>query len=191
MAFDRGFSPFVIHEFYADPVTTRYYPLILYDIPRNHLTSSGEYVIEIEQVDRTSYRLVSRKLPKFDLLEEDSHVTSENRDYERVHLDNVICYPSRLADGNQFLLLGKNDDEKMRLLIAPREGRALEIIFLSFSFNEAKTRLEAEWEKRRALRDKETGGTGGQSTVIEENSSEEERREENENRGIRESSPSD
>ena len=193
MAFESGwkFSPYVIHELDADPVTTRYYRLSNYGYPQNHLTSSGEYVIEIEQVDRTSYRLVSRKLPKFDLLEENPYVMSQNRDDQQVHLDNVICYPSRLADGDHFLLLGKNDDEKMRLLIAPREGRALEITFLSFSFNEAKTRLEAEWKKRRALRDKETGGTGGRSTVMEEDSSEEDSSEENENRGTRESSPPD
>ena len=187
MAFQsrRKLSPYVIYELDADPVTTRYYPLILYDY-QNHLTSSGEYVLATEKMDRTSHRLVSRKLPRFDLLEEDSQVTSQNRDDQQVHLDNVICYPSRLADGDHFLLLGKNDDEKMRLLIAPREGRALEIIFLSFSFNEAKRRLEAEWEKRRALGDMGTGGTGGQSAVMEENSSEE-----NENRGTRESSPPD
>lgn len=79
----------------------------------------------------------------------------------------------------------------MRLLIAPREGRALEITPLSLSFNEAKRRLEAEWEKRWALRDKETGGTGEQNTVMEDSSeedrneedrAEEDRREENDSR---------
>ena len=183
-------SPHVIHELDADPVSTRYYPLDHRDYPRNHLTPCGEYVIETEEVDRTSYRLVSRKLLKGDLCEEDSDVPSRNQDDQRVHLDNVVCYSSRLADSDRFLLLGENDDEKMRLLIAPREGRALEITPLSVSFNEAKRRLEAEWEKRRALRDKETGGMGEQSAVMEENRSEEDNREENENRGRRASSPS-
>ena len=171
-------SPYlcIIHELGADPVTTRYYPL---EYQHHHPTPSGEYVIETEDVDRTSSRLVLRMLPKADLFEEDSNVTSQNQDEERVFLDNLICYPSRLADGYHFLLLGKNDDEKMRLLIAPREGQALEVHPLSLSFNEAKGRLEAEWEKRRALRDNETSGTGEQSVVMEENGSEEHRSEEN------------
>ena len=198
-------SPHVIHELDADPVTTRYYSLYHQDYPQNHLTPCGEYVIETEEVDRTSYRLVSRKLLKGDLYEEDSDAPSRNQDDQQVHLDNVVCYSSRLADSDRFLLLGENDDEKMSLLIAPREGRALEITPLSVSFNEAKRRLEAEWEKRRALGDKETGGTGEQSAVMEENRSEEDsseedeseedrseedNREENENRGRRASSPS-
>ena len=166
---DRVSSRHVIHELDADPVTTRYYPLIYYGSPQNHFTSSGEYVIETEEVDRTSYRLVSRKLPKADLYEEDSMTTIQDEDDERVHLDNFICYSSRFADSDRFLLLGENDDAEMRLLIAPREGQALEITPLPLSFNEAKRRLEAEWEKRRALRDKETGGTGERSTVMEEN----------------------
>ena len=169
---DRKLSPHVIHELDADPVTTRYYPLDPYDYPRNHLTPCGEYVIQTEEVDRTSYRLVSRKLLKGDLCEEDCEVPSQTRDDERVFLDNVVCYSSRFANSDRFLLLGENDDEKMRLLIAPREGRALEITSLSLSFNEAKKRLEAEWEKRRALRDKETGGTGEQITVMEDSSDE-------------------
>ena len=175
-------SPHVIHELDADPVTTRYYPLNHRDYPQNRLTPCREYVIETEEVDRTSYRLVSRKLLKGDLCEEDSDVLSQNQDDQGVHLDNVVCYPSRLADSDRFLLLGENDDEKMRLLIAPRAGRALEITYLSLSFNEAKRRLEAEWEKRRALR--ETGEMGEQSAVMEDSS------QEDENRGKRANSPS-
>ena len=178
-------SPLVIHRLDADSVTTRYYPLIYQGYPRNHLTPCGEYVIQTEEVDRTSYRLVSRKSPKADLHEEDFYVTSQHQDDQRVYLDNVVFYSSRLADSDRFLLLGENDDEKMRLLIAPREGRALEITTLSLSFNEAKRRLEAEWEKRRTLRDKETGRTREQSAVLEEDSSEE-----NDNRVERASSPS-
>ena len=166
----------VIHKLDAVSVTTRYYPLyypLMYEGDKSyHITPCGEYVIETEEVDRTSHRLVSRKLPRADLLEEDSHLTSQHQDDQQVHLENVICYPSRLAKGYGFLLLGKNDDEKMHLLNAPREGRALEIRPLSLSFNEAKRRLEAEWEKRRALRDKGIGGTGEQSAVTEEDTSE-------------------
>ena len=135
-------------------------------------------MIETDEVDRNSYRLVSRKLLKADLCEEESHVTSQNQDDQQVSLDNFICYSSRFADSDRFLLLGENDDEKMRLLIAPREGWALEITPLSLSFNEAKRRLEAEWEKRRALGYKETGGTGEQNKVVEEDSSQEDRSEE-------------
>ena len=168
-------STLVIYEIDADPVTTRYYPLIHEGYPQNHLTSSGDYVIETNERDRNSYRLVSRELLKADLCEEESHVTSQNQDDQQAFLGNFICYSSRFANSDRFLLLGENDDEKMRLLIAPREGRALEITPLSLSFNEAKRRLEAEWEKRRALRDQETGGTGEQDKVVEEDRSEEDR----------------
>ena len=174
-------SPHIIHELDAKSVTTRYYPLINQNYPQNHLTHCGQYVIETEEVDQTSYRLVSRKLLKGDLYEEDSNTTGQNQHDEGVHLDNFICYPSRFVDSHRFLLLGENDDEKMRLLIAPLEGRALEITPLPLSFNEAKRRLEAEWEKRRALNDKETGGTGEQSRVVEEDGSEEEDGEEDRN----------
>ncbi len=85
----------------------------------------------------------------------------------KMRIDNVICYPSSLADSRRFLLLGQNDDEKMRLLIEPSEGGALEIKSLSLTFNEAKRRLEAEWEKRNALRDKEIEETGDQNTTTE------------------------
>ena len=177
----RKSSPYVIHELNAETVTTRYYPLITWDYPQNHLSHCGKYVIETEVVDQTSCRLVSWKIPKGDLYEE-SNTTSRSQDDERVHLDNFICYSSRYADSDRYLLLGRNDDERMRLLIAPREGRALEITPLPMSFNEAKRRLEAEWEKRRALRDQETGGTGEQSTVMEEDGSEENRNEEERNK---------
>ena len=126
-------------------------------------------MIETKEVDRTSYRLVSQKLPKDEIYEPG---TSYNPDGRRAYLDNLVCYPSCLADGDRFLLLGENDDEKMRLLIAPREGRALEIRPLSLSFNEAKRRLEAAWEKWRALRDHETGEPGKQDTIKEEYSTE-------------------
>ena len=154
---------YTIHKLNVEPVTTRYYP-IDGGWPESYHTSSGEYVIEPERVDQTSYRLVSRKLLNGDPCEDDPNISSET-----VHLDNVICYPSSLSGSRRFLLLGENDDEEMRLLIAPREGHALEIRPLSFSFNEAKRRLEIEWDKRRALRDEHTTGIGKQSTVIEEN----------------------
>ena len=118
-------------------------------------------MIETEEVDRTSYRFVSRKqLAKDDLFEEDSDFRRQDQDDLPVYLDDVVCYPSRLADGYRYLLLGQNDDEKMRLLIAPSEGRDLEITVLSLTFNEVKRRLETEWEKRRALKDKEIEETG-------------------------------
>ena len=125
------------------------------DCTNGNPTPSGEYVIEPEIVDQTSYRLVSRKLLNGDLGEDDSTISGET-----VHLDNVICYTPSMTNSNLVLLLGKNDDEEIRLLIAPREGRALEIRPLSISFNEAKRRLEIEWEKRRALGDEDTRGAG-------------------------------
>ena len=124
-------------------------------------------MIATEQVDRTSYRLVSRKVSKNYHFEEDSDFTRQDQDDLPVYLDNVICYPSSLAKSRRYLLLGQNDDEKMRLLIAPSEGRALEIKPLSLTFNEAKRRLEAEWGKRNALREREIEETGNQNTTTE------------------------
>ena len=117
-------------------------------------------MIEFERIDQNSDSLGLRKLPKAYVWEQGSDHTRLIRDNEPVYLDNVICYPSSLSDSNRFLLLGENDDEEMRLLIIPHEGPALEIRPLSFSFNEAKRRLEIEWEKRRALADEDTRGTG-------------------------------
>ena len=145
--------PYVIHELDTNPVASRFYVLHPHGFPqpRDHLTPSGEYRIEPEEVDRTSYRLVSAKLPKDDPSGEGSDVASQSQGRQRVHIDNILFYSSQLADGDRYLLLGENDDEKMRLLIAPRKGSALEITTLSLTFNEAKRRLEIEWEKRQAL----------------------------------------
>ena len=149
MVFDYTFrsSRHVIHQLNANPVTTRYFPLTYQYSNGNHLTPSGEYLIETEEVDLTSYRLVSRKLPKGDLCEEGFDVCCQDQDDQRVYLDNLVCYSSRLADSDRYLLLGENDDVKMRLLIAPRKGRALEIKPLSLTFNEASRsmRRKGDW----------------------------------------------
>ena len=151
---------YVVQQFDTDLITTRYFPLTFRGSPHKFLTPSGEHLIDTEEVDRTSYRFVSRKLPKGDLGEENIFITGQDQDDSPVYLDDVVRFSSRLADSDRFLLLGENDDEKMRLLIAPREGRALEIKPLSLSFNEVKRRLEIEWEKRRALKEKEVEETG-------------------------------
>ena len=155
----HGQFSYVIHELDTEPVTTRYYTLG-YPCPQICLTPSGEYMIESQRVDRTSDSLGLRKLLKGDIWEKDSDITRLIRDNEAVYLDKIICYPLSMSDSDRFLLLGENDDEEMRLLIAPREGRALEIRPLSLSFNEAKKRLEIECEKRQALKDEDTTGTG-------------------------------
>ena len=128
----------VVQQFDADLITSRYFPLTFRGSPHIYLTPSGEHLIDTEEVDRTSYRFVSRKVPKGDLGEENFGITAQDQDDLSVYLDDVICYSYTLADSDRFVLLGKNDDEKMRLLIAPREGRALESKPLSLSFNEAK-----------------------------------------------------
>lgn len=172
LEFDRGVlsqMPQIIDQLDAAPVATRYLPLSYGYSPNNRLTRSGEYLIKTEEADQTSYRLVSRKLPKDDLCEENSDITRQDQDDLPVYLNNVVCYSSRMADAHRFLLLGENDDEEMRLLIVPREGRSLEIKPLSLTFNEAKRRLETEWGKRQALKDKQIGMTGQQEAVMEEN----------------------
>ena len=62
-------------------------------------------------------------------------------------LRNIASYSSRRAAAYRFLLLGANDDEKMRMLIAPRDGRTPVIKTLSLTFAEARVRLEKEWQR--------------------------------------------
>ena len=64
-----------------------------------------------------------------------------------VVLRNIASYSSHLAAADRFLLLGANDDEKMRMLIAPHDGRTPVIKTLSLTFSEARSRLEKESQK--------------------------------------------
>ena len=141
---------YVIHKLDAEPVTTRYHK-IGYWCPHTWLTPSGGHVMKLERINPTSDSFGLKKLPKGDIWEEASDLTRAIQDNQPVYLDNLLCYPSSVSDSDRILLLGENDDEEMHVLIAPREGHALEIRPLSFSFNDAKRRLEIEWEKRRAL----------------------------------------
>lgn len=155
----------VLHRLDVDPVTTRYLPLDVNHVMsygHSHLTPSGEFFIEPEDVDRTSDRLVFMKVIRYDILENGSDPTHQDQNETPVYLENLIFYPASLADSYRYLLLGQNDDELMRLLIVPREGRALEIRPLSLTFNEARRRMESEWRKREALADNSQGkGTTG------------------------------
>ena len=60
-----------------------------------------------------------------------------------------------MTDADRFLLLGPNDNEKMRLLLVPYDGRVPEIRTLSLTFAEAKARLEEKWEIQGMLNKKE------------------------------------
>lgn len=64
-----------------------------------------------------------------------------------VYLDYIASYSSDFAAADQFLLLGANDQERMRMLIAPRDGRTPVIKTLSLTFAEALSRLENEWQR--------------------------------------------
>lgn len=66
-----------------------------------------------------------------------------------VLLRNIASYSSALAAADRFLLLGANDDENMRLLIAPHDERTPVIKTLSLTFAEARSRLEREWQRLR------------------------------------------
>ena len=68
-----------------------------------------------------------------------------------VMLRNVAAYSSHFAVADRYLLLGANDDEKMRLLIAPHDERAPVIQTLSLTFAEARSRLEKEWQRLHAI----------------------------------------
>lgn len=70
-------------------------------------------------------------------------------------LPDIALYSSRLADARRYLLLGPNDDERMRLVIIPRDETVVQIMTLSLTFAGAKTRLEKEWEKQQAAREED------------------------------------
>ena len=65
-----------------------------------------------------------------------------------VLLRDIASFSSHLAAADRFLLLGENDDEKMRMLIAPDDGRTPVVKTLSLTFSEARVRLEKEWQMR-------------------------------------------
>ena len=54
-----------------------------------------------------------------------------------ISLENVTTYPMSMIKAERFLLLGADDDEKMRLLVIPSEGRAPEIKPFSLTLAEA------------------------------------------------------
>ena len=64
-----------------------------------------------------------------------------------VPLENLASYSSHHAAADRHLLLGANDDEKMRLLIAPHGDGTPVIQPLSLTFAEARSRLQREWER--------------------------------------------
>ena len=67
----------------------------------------------------------------------------------RVLLRNIASYSSQLATADLLLLLGANDDENMRVLIAPHDEKTPVIKTLSLTFAEARSRLEKEWQRLR------------------------------------------
>ena len=66
-----------------------------------------------------------------------------------VLLRNIAFYSSHFVAADRYLLLGANDDERMRLLIAPHDERTPVIKTLSLTFAEARSRLEEEWQRLR------------------------------------------
>lgn len=77
-----------------------------------------------------------------------------------VVLYDVASYSSRFPVADRYLLLGANDDQKMRLLIAPHDERSPVIKTLSLTFAEARARLEKKWQRLHAKsQDRDTGKT--------------------------------
>lgn len=66
-----------------------------------------------------------------------------------VLLRNIASYSSHFATADRFLLLGANDNERMRLLIARHDEKTPVIKTLSLTFAEARSRLEKEWQRLR------------------------------------------
>ena len=78
-------------------------------------------------------------------------------------LNGLILYPLHLRNARQYLLLGDDDNTKMRVLFVPEGGRSPEIIPLSITFAEALTRLTAEWDKLMEVRrDRKAASVDGQ-----------------------------
>lgn len=77
-----------------------------------------------------------------------------------VILHDVAAYSSQIDPAEKFLLLGAEDHEKMRLLIAPFDGRTPVIKTLSLTFAEARARLEKGWQRLHAKpQDQDLGET--------------------------------
>lgn len=70
-----------------------------------------------------------------------------------IYLENIAAYPSSTTNADRFLLLGANDNEEMRSLILPLDGRVPKITPLSLTFAQAKIRLERKWELQYALKE--------------------------------------
>ena len=64
-----------------------------------------------------------------------------------MYLDYIASYSSEFDAADQFLLLGANDQERMRMLVVPRDGTTPVIKTLSLTFAEALSRLENEWRR--------------------------------------------
>lgn len=67
-----------------------------------------------------------------------------------VVLRDVASYSRHFAVADRYLLLGAHDNEKMRLLIAPHDGKDPVMKTLSLTFAEARSRLEKEWQRLHA-----------------------------------------
>lgn len=100
--------------------------------------SSDNFLIDLKNSNNNSSRL---ELIKFD----DNGFWEDTR--PTVYLNYIASYSLDFAAADQFLLLGANDQERMRMLIAPHDGRTPVIKTLSLTFAEALSRLENEWQR--------------------------------------------
>ena len=119
----------IVHQVDTSPVPARYI---------RNFWSVDNAITVFYGGDHTS---VTLELIKFD----DNGFWSGNG--PTVWLEDIASYSSRLVDAERFLLLGAHDDEKMRMLIVPRDGTTPVIKTLSLTFAEARSRLEKEWQR--------------------------------------------
>ena len=89
-------------------------------------------------------------------------------------LEHFLAYPSSAIDAERYLLLGPNENEKMRLLTVPHGGRAPEIRSLSLTFAEAKLRLDKEWEAQHSLKERERNQHIRETGTVDANENEQE-----------------
>lgn len=129
----------VVQTFDIDPNPPRYLKEANLLDGDNPISSIGHSLISLKSWNGTNFLTMIKPFEQ-GFWNEDAHPTAYH--------DNVAFHSSRVQGADRFLLLGANDDVVMRILTVPKDGRPPEIKWLSLTFNEAKARLEADWQEQ-------------------------------------------
>ena len=82
-------------------------------------------------------------------------------------LKDFVLYLSHLRNTRQYLLLGDDDNTRMRLLFVPEDGSTPEIMPLPLTFAEALERLGAVWERLEEVRRDREATTVGKLSQLQ------------------------